>query len=61
MNIQKLNETDDKITPSQTEAWERAKRMAFWDQDKLDYAKWLPAFKSGNTSVIRQSIPVQSD
>jgi hypothetical protein len=45
-----------KITDKQIEAWERAKRMAFWDQGKLDYAKWLPAFKSGNTNVMRQSI-----
>jgi hypothetical protein len=45
-----------KITESQNEAWERARRMAFWDQEKLDYAKWLPAFKTGNTNVLRQSI-----
>ena len=45
-----------KIAESQIEAWERAKRMAFWDQGKLDYAQWLPAFKSGNTNVMRQSI-----
>jgi len=45
-----------KITHSQIEAWERAKRMAFWDQGKLDYAKWLSAFKSGNTNVTRLSI-----
>lgn len=45
-----------KITDTQIEAWERARRMAFWDQGKLDYAQWLPAFKSGNTNVLRQSI-----
>lgn len=45
-----------KIAESQIEAWERAKRMAFWDQGKLGYAKWLLAFKSGNPNVIRQSI-----
>jgi hypothetical protein len=45
-----------KANHSQTEAWERAKRMAFWDQGNLEYAKWLPAFKSGKASVIRQSI-----
>lgn len=45
-----------KITLSQSEAWERAKRMAFWDQGKLDCAKWLSAFKSGKANVIRQSI-----
>lgn len=45
-----------KITDTQIEAWERAKRMAFWDQGKLDYAQWLPAFKSGNTNVMRQSV-----
>ena len=45
-----------KITDTQIEAWERAKRMAFWDQGKLDYAKWLPAFKSGKLNVVRQSI-----
>lgn len=45
-----------KITESQIEAWERAKRMAFWDQGKLVYAEWLSAFKSGNPNVIRQSI-----
>ena len=45
-----------KIADTQIEAWERAKRMAFWDQGKLDYAQWLPAFKSGNTNVMRQSI-----
>lgn len=43
-----------KIAHSQ--AWERAKRMAFWDQGKLDYANWLTAFKSGNVNTIRQSI-----
>lgn len=45
-----------KISERQFEAWERAKRMAFWDQGKLDYAQWLPAFRSGNRNVIRQSI-----
>jgi len=45
-----------KITESQIEVWERAKRMAFWDQGKLDYAKWLSAFKVGNTNLIQQSI-----
>lgn len=45
-----------KITHSQSEAWERAKRMAFWDQGKLDYAQWLSGFKAGNANVIRQSI-----
>lgn len=45
-----------KITHKQIEAWERAKRMAFWDQGKLDYANWLSAFKSGTTNVIRQSV-----
>jgi hypothetical protein len=45
-----------KIPHSQIEAWERAKRMAFWDQGKLDYAKWLSGFKSGKANVIRQSI-----
>lgn len=45
-----------KITHSQIEAWERAKRMAFWDQGKLNYAKWLSGFKSGKANVIRQSI-----
>lgn len=45
-----------KITEHQSEAWERAKRMAFWDQGRLEYAKWLSAFKSGNANVIRQSI-----
>lgn len=45
-----------KITDTQIEAWERAKRMAFWDQGKLDYAQWLTAFKSGKANVMRQSI-----
>jgi len=45
-----------KITHSQIGTWERAKRMAFWDQGKLDYAKWFQAFKSGNANTIRQSI-----
>ncbi|MDP2804620.1 MAG: helix-turn-helix domain-containing protein [Gallionellaceae bacterium] len=45
-----------KITESQIEAWERAKRMAFWDQGKIDHTKWLSAFKAGNSNVIRQSI-----
>lgn len=45
-----------KITENQIEAWERAKRMAFWDQGKLDYAQWSKALKSGNPNVIRQSI-----
>lgn len=45
-----------KIAENQIEVWERAKRMAFWDQGKLGYAKWLLAFKSGNPNAIRQSI-----
>jgi len=45
-----------KKTHSQIEAWERGKRMAFWDQGKLDYAKWLKGFKAGKANVIRQSI-----
>lgn len=45
-----------KISDTQIEAWDRAKRMAFWDQGKLEYVQWLLAFKSGNTNVIRQSI-----
>lgn len=45
-----------KITRSQIEAWERAKRMAFWDQGNLDYAKWLSEFRVGKANVIRQSI-----
>ncbi len=40
----------------QNEIWERAKRMAFWDQGRMEYAKWRSAFKSGNANVIRQSI-----
>lgn len=36
--------------------WEQAKRMAFWDQGNLDYSKWFAAFKSGKSSVIRQSV-----
>ncbi|MEO8331318.1 MAG: helix-turn-helix domain-containing protein [Gallionella sp.] len=45
-----------KITPQQLESWERARRMAFWDQSNIDFAKWLSAFKSGKTNVTRQSI-----
>ncbi len=45
-----------KITDAQINAWERAKRMAFWDQGKLDYTQWLFAFKSGNSNTLRQSI-----
>jgi len=45
-----------KTTHNQIAAWERAKRMAFWDQGKLGYDHWLRAFKSGNANVIRQSI-----
>lgn len=45
-----------KIAESQIEAWERAKRMAFWDQGKLDYTQWLRGFKSDNTNIVRQSI-----
>jgi len=45
-----------KITNSKIETWERAKRMAFWDQGKLDYAKWLTGFKSGKSNIIQQSI-----
>lgn len=44
------------ITPDQTGAWERARRMAFWDQGKLSYAKWLSAFKTRKPNVIQQSI-----
>lgn len=45
-----------KITQQQIESWERAKRMAFWDQGNIDFAKWLPAFKSDKANVTRQSI-----
>lgn len=41
---------------SQLETWERARRMAFWDQGMMDFARWSAAFKSGKTNVIRQSI-----
>src|SRR3989338_6821552 len=44
-----------KTANNQAETWERAKNIAFWDQGKLSYAKWLSAFKSGNANVIRQS------
>jgi len=45
-----------KITQHQFESWERAKRMAFWDQSNIDFNKWLSAFKSGKANVSRQSI-----
>ncbi|MDX8386655.1 MAG: helix-turn-helix domain-containing protein [Gallionella sp.] len=45
-----------KLTPQQLESWERAKRMAFWDQSNIDFSKWLSAFKAGKANVIRQSI-----
>lgn len=30
--------------------------MAFWDQGGMEFASWLPAFKSGKASVVRQSV-----
>jgi hypothetical protein len=41
---------------NQAEIWDRAKRMAFWDQAKLEYPKWASAFKAGNANYVRQSI-----
>lgn len=37
-------------------AWNRAKRMAFWDQGKFTYAQWCAAVKKGDLAVIRQSV-----
>ena len=45
-----------KTTRQQIETWERAKRMAFWDQGKMEFVLWLSAFKSGQVNVIRQSV-----
>ena len=45
-----------KTTQRQSESWERAKRMAFWDQGRMDFAQWLSSFKSGKPNVVRQSI-----
>lgn len=38
------------------ESWERAKRMAFWDQGKFTYTQWISAIKKSDRSVIRQSV-----
>ena len=38
------------------EAWNRAKRMAFWDQGKFTYAQWRAAVNKGDLAVIRQSV-----
>ncbi len=45
-----------KTTQHQIESWERAKRMAFWDQGRMEFAQWLIGFKSRKANVIRQSI-----
>lgn len=38
------------------EQWERAKRMAFWDQGNLAFPKWRNSFASEKPTVIRQSV-----
>lgn len=43
-------------TAKPPESWERAKRMAFWDQSKLTYPKWRSSFVSEKAAVVRQSI-----
>lgn len=44
------------VTRKTAEQWERAKRMAFWDQSNLVYAKWHSSFTSEKPSVVRQSV-----
>lgn len=43
-------------TAKTPEQWERAKRMAFWDQSNLAYPKWHASFESEKPAVVRQSI-----
>jgi hypothetical protein len=43
-------------TAKTPEQWERAKRMAFWDQSNLAYPKWHTSFASEKPAVVRQSI-----
>lgn len=38
------------------QSWERAKKMAFWDQGKLTYRHWLRGIKAEVPNVIRQSV-----
>ena len=42
-----------RIEPSN---WEKAKRMAFWDQGKLTYRNWLKEFGLHKANVIAQSV-----
>jgi hypothetical protein len=41
---------------SQSNNWERAKRMAFWDQGKLTYKTWLKEFVQQKPNVLKQSV-----
>lgn len=43
-------------TAKTPEPWERAKRMAFWDQSNLAYPKWRTAFASERPAVVKQSV-----
>jgi hypothetical protein len=36
--------------------WDRAKKMAFWDQGKLTYQNWLKDFKAKKHNVLTQSV-----
>ncbi|MCC6068121.1 hypothetical protein LHV13_02880 [Ferrovum sp. PN-J185] len=36
--------------------WERAKRMAFWDQGKLTYRNWSKEFYLQKANVVTQSV-----
>jgi hypothetical protein len=44
------------MTKAAPQNWERAKRMAFWDQGKLEYRHWLKEFMLKKPNVLKQSV-----
>lgn len=41
---------------SAPEAWERAKRMAYWDQGKITYPQWIASVKKDDQRAIQQGV-----
>lgn len=46
----------DRSHNMEPDAWNRARRMAFWDQGKFTYTQWMAAVKKGDRAVIRQGV-----
>ena len=43
-------------TSNAPEAWERAKRMAYWDQGNITYSQWIASVRKNDQRVIQQGV-----